>query len=262
MKDTGQAQAFMRSESGKSKRRVANLAKSAGSALLDLCYPRDCIACGAPAGDTLHWFCDSCAGKLQPVRTDQDCCTSCGKPFNGTMSVDRRCAECTTLNPHWETGTTLLAFEGPAKDLVHGIKYHGLRCLLDDVRTFIQVRPDILERLRGSTLVPVPLFQTRHRERGFNQSEWLAMLFAEMSGAGYADLLRRVRDTGTQTALSREERRKNVRGAFTATQPVHEGARYVIVDDVITTGATLDACAATLRKAGATNVHVLTLAHA
>jgi ComF family protein len=191
-------------------------------------------------------------------------CISCGRPFEGAVSVPRRCPECEALAPHWERGTTLLLYAGPGESLVRRLKFHGERCVLEDVRVFLRARSDALDILRGSVAVPVPLHAARLRERGFNQSEWLAEAFAAEAGAVCRNLLRRTRDTGTQTALTREDRRKNVRGAFRvgAWERVSPLCRYVLVDDVITTGATLDACARAMREAGAAQLAVLTLAHA
>jgi ComF family protein len=236
------------------------LARSA-SALADLAYPRDCVACGAPAGTRYDWFCDDCAGKL-PLTHAENCCSACGLPFEGVVAGPRRCADCEEVAARWDRGATLLRYDGPAEALVKGLKYEGLRALLSDVRKMLEGRPDILEFLRGTILVPVPLFPARQRERGYNQSEWLADLFAECAGASRKNLLTRVRDTGTQTALSVKERRSNVRDAFRAHKDVRKGLRYVLVDDVMTTGATLDACAAALLSAGAGRPCVLTLARA
>jgi ComF family protein len=236
------------------------LSRSA-SALADLAYPRDCMACSAPAGTRYDWFCDECAAKL-PLTSAENCCPACGLPFEGVVSTPRRCADCEEVAARWDRGATLLRYDGPAEALVKGLKYEGYRTLLSDVRKMVEKRPDVLELIRGSILVPVPLFPSRQSERGFNQSEWLADLFAECAGASRRNLLTRVRDTGTQTALSVEERQSNVRGAFRAREDVRKTLRYVLVDDVMTTGATLDACAATLLAAGARRPCVLTLARA
>jgi ComF family protein len=234
------------------------------SRTIDLCYPRDCAACGEPAGETYRWLCEECAAKL-PVTAADNCCALCGAPFAGVVTTKTRvCAECAALNPHWSAGKTLLKFDGPAIALVHALKYGGAKQMLEDVRTLLIRRPDIIDMLRGAALVPVPLYHARRRERGYNQSEWLARLFAREAGCGVRDLLIRTRDTGTQTLLSMDERRKNVRGAF-APRPnatIRPGRKYVLVDDVITTGSTLEACAAALVKAGADEPAVLTLAHA
>jgi competence protein ComFC len=233
------------------------------SRLADLCYPRDCAACGLPAGETYRWLCEECATKL-PLTRAANCCALCGKPFEGIVSQGRICPDCADLKPDWTCGKTLMLYAGPGAEIVRRLKYNGEKCLLADIRRILRARPDVLEMLRGTVLVPVPLHSGRHRERGYNQSLWLAEMFAEESGAGCQDILQRLRDTGTQTALDREERRKNVRGAFALRRgaKVYAGQSYVLVDDVITTGATLDACAGALRKAGATNAAVLTLAHA
>jgi len=233
------------------------------SSILGLVFPRDCAACGAPAGTLLRWFCDDCARKM-PSNVGKPCCISCGMPFEGEMSVERICPECIDLKPHWQRGSTLLVYAGPAEHLVKRIKFHGERCLLEDARTLLRARPDVLELLRGATVVPVPLHERRYRERNFNQSELLAQMFADEAGASCQNLLMRVKDTLTQTALPRKERLKNVSKAFAMNKNAMVSAeqKYVIVDDVITTGATLNACAATLAKAGATQLAVLTMAHA
>jgi ComF family protein len=243
--------------------RTARILANLPSRAVDLCYPRDCVACGEPAGENYRWFCDKCAAKL-PLTVATNCCVSCGVPFEGVVGTLRMCAECSVLKPHWTLGKTLLTYDGPATELVRRIKYNGERCLLSDVRTMLLKRDDILDMLRGATLVPVPLHSSRQRERGFNQSEWLAETFAREAGADVRDVLCRTRDTGTQTLLTLEERRKNVRGAFDIRRgtKVYEEAKYVLVDDVITTGSTLNACAEALSKAGAKDLTVLTLAHA
>jgi len=238
-------------------------ALNAVSRLIDLIFPRDCACCGEPAGRLMRWFCDACA-RVMPLTAGKPCCICCGMPFEGTMCVERVCPACIDLKPDWQRGYTLLRYAGPAEALVRRIKFHGERCLLEGVGELLRTRPDAMEMLRGAIVVPVPLYSGRERGRGFNQSEWLAKVFAEEAGASCQNLLRRVRDTGTQTALSREQRQKNVRGAFAAARGarIYAGQKYVIVDDVITTGATLNACAAALAKAGATQLAVLTLTHA
>jgi ComF family protein len=233
------------------------------SRMADLFCPRDCLACGEPAGERFRWLCEKCAASL-PLTTADHCCELCGMPFGGVVTTQRACAECAELAPLWTRGKTLLCFDGPAKELVHHLKYNGERCVLDDVRTLLRGRADVARMLRGSILVPVPLHHSRRRERGFNQSEWLADVFAKESGADARDLLLRTRDTGTQTLLSREERLKNMHGAFEVRRGarISSSARYVLVDDVITTGSTLNSCAKVLHRAGAVELAVLTLAHA
>ena len=242
---------------------MASAAKNLGSRMVDLCYPRDCVACGGPAGVNYRWLCNNCAGKLPLARAD-NCCVSCGRPFEGVVTTLRRCAECEDLKPSWERGKTLMIYDGVGARIVRALKYSGEKCVLEDIRKILLGRDDVLKMLCGTILVPVPLHSGRYRERGYNQSEWLAEMFADESGAGICDILVRLRDTGTQTSLDREARRKNVRGAFAKRKGarIYAQAEYVLVDDVITTGATLEACAAAMRNAGAEHLAVLTLAHA
>ena len=235
--------------------------RTAAARLADLALPRDCIACGEPADGRWNWFCDSCGEKL-PVTRAENACTACGLPFEGVVATPRRCPGCGEMGAAWDRGATLLRYAGPAENLVKRLKYGGEKALLADVARLLDARPDVLELLRGAIVAPVPLFSSRLRERGFNQSAWLADLFAEAAGASRAELLVRTRDTPTQTALSIPERKRNVRGAFEALPQVRAGLRYVLVDDVLTTGATLNACAMTLLAAGAERPCVLTLARA
>lgn len=236
-------------------------ALKAAAALVDLACPRDCIDCGEPAGDSYDWFCKDCARELT-LTNAENCCPACGLPFEGPVSTPRRCPACGDVGACWDRGKTLALYAGPVEPLVKRIKYAGERALLSDVGRILEKRPDAIEMLRGAILVPVPLFPARLRERGFNQSAWLADCFARVAGASRRDLLRRTRDTPTQTALSIAERRRNVRGAFEALPGVRKGLRYVLVDDVLTTGATLNACAMALLVAGADRPCVLTLARA
>lgn len=117
--------------------------------------------------------------------------------------------------------------------------------------------------LAGSFLVPVPLCQARHRERGYNQAEVLAMEFAQqISGCTYMHILERTRDTGQQVKFGREERVQNMDDAFRILPKKKLPAgRFVVIDDVLTTGATLSACATALRIGGASHIDAATIAH-
>ena len=118
---------------------------------------------------------------------------------------------------------------------------------------------------RGAVLVPVPLHPRKARERGFNQSALLAAALAQAAGAGarVGELLRRAADTATQTAFDRKTRQANLKNAFALARgaALIAGQKYVLVDDVFTTGSTLNGCARTLRRAGALNLDVVTFAH-
>lgn len=177
----------------------------------------------------------------------------------------RTCPNCAELDPEFEEGRTLLLHKGGGSALVIELKYHGARYVLDDVAMLARHTPGLDDYLRNAILVPVPLHPARLRKRGYNQSELIARAISEstQTGSQVLPLLRRTRATATQTRLHRSERARNVKNAFAIAveTPIDSAACYIMVDDVFTTGATLNACAAALRKAGARTVKALTLAH-
>ncbi len=255
---------------------------------LDWVFPRCCIQCdepltektacdlqggaieqdaktGAVTGAHLpwRWVCKECAEDILLVRPP--CCHTCGFPFYGVVSAGRSCPNCSELDPEFEEGRTLLLHKGGGSTLVIELKYHGARYILDDVAMLARNTPELDNYLRGAILVPVPLHPARLRQRGYNQSELIARTISDatLSGSQVLPILKRIRATATQTRLHRSERARNVKNAFAIAgeTPLDSSACYIMVDDVFTTGATLNACAAALRKAGARTVKALTLAH-
>jgi ComF family protein len=148
--------------------------------------------------------------------------------------------------------------------LVHELKYRGRRRSAGRAARLLFDSEPARQVLAGaSVLVPVPLHPRRLRQRGFNQSQLLARALGRLAGLPVADALARRVETATQTGLSAAARRRNVEGAFRAVRPAAVGGRVVVlVDDVLTTGATARACARALRDAGASAVRLLTLARA
>jgi ComF family protein len=145
------------------------------------------------------------------------------------------------------------------------LKYHrGLHVLADMAEVFRRA-PHLLESVRGATLVPVPLHARKARERGYNQALLLATTLARVAAGDTAvePLLRRVVDTQTQTAFDRRTRMANLKNAFAIAKgaTVNPALHYILVDDVFTTGSTLNSCARTLRRAGALKVDVVTFGH-
>lgn len=161
----------------------------------------------------------------------------------------------------------LLPFSAPAvRAAIHEAKYHGserpLILLSSILADYLRDQDDAV--LGGGTrvLVPVPLGKARHKERGFNQVEEVVKRTARQAGITMeTGALLRTRETLSQVSLSREKRRENMRGAFSAAHPLNPASTYIVIDDVITTGATLQAASDALRKAGAKTVIPLALAH-
>lgn len=232
--------------------------------LRDVFFPPVCLECGGLVENTdLQHVCRSCSPRIFMVR--EPYCLTCGHPFFGQVEGERMCPHCDGLRPLYREGRTCVLFRGPARPLVHTLKYNRGLHVLADIETLVNRHWTILDYIRGKTLVPVPLHPVKQRERGYNQSELLAEIFARCAGGGtsIAPLLQRVRATGSQTRLDRRARRANLKNAFApaAGVAINPSLTYLLIDDVFTTGSTLNACAGVLRQAGCLNLDVLTFGH-
>ena len=232
--------------------------------LRDLVFPPLCVHCHGLCEDSrFAHVCRRCDPLI--VRVGAPCCSTCGHPFFGAVEGERLCPHCEGLQPAYREARTLTLLKGPARDLVIALKYHQARYVLTDMERLARETIGFEAFVRGATLVPVPLHPRKERERGYNQSVLLAQCFARAAGGAVeiAHLLRRVEDTQTQTSFDRKARRERMKNAF-APHPragITPGHRYILVDDVFTTGSTLNACARTLRRAGCLNLDVLTFGH-
>lgn len=230
----------------------------------DLVFPRSCVQCGRAVEEgRLRHVCAPCARQLHLVGDPH--CTVCGHPFYGEMAANRACPHCETLEPVFGEGRTAVVLKGPGRALVHQLKYHHGLHVLEDLVALMAEAPGYLDFVRGGVLVPVPLHPRKLRERGYNQSALLAEALARAAGGGTrtAALLERVLDTESQTHFDRATRRANLKNAFALAKggAISPHLPYRIVDDVFTTGSTLNACAAVLRAAGAVRLDVVTFGH-
>jgi predicted amidophosphoribosyltransferase len=216
--------------------------------------PPACLLCQSPVparqGDAL--VCELCRSRWEPVPSPV--CQRCGQPAFGDLEC-RLCAD-------WPAGLTRVRsavwLRGTARRAVHALKYEGWWRVAEALAETMRG----LEPLTGQVcLIPVPLGAKRLRTRGYNQSERIATaLGARVGRPVRAALLRRCRETPTQTALTPEGRHANVAGAFEAREAA--GLGCILVDDVFTTGATLAAAGAALHTAGAVRVEAVTFARA
>jgi ComF family protein len=156
----------------------------------------------------------------------------------------------------------LFRMVAPLSTLIHGFKYRHMARHIRFLCAYLRFRPDLREWASSfDLLIPVPVHATRRRERGYNQAEKIAREASRYLGLPVADTLARVRATGTQTKLNREQRGRNLENAFACRRPEEvKGKRVLIVDDVFTTGATVGRCAELLRAAGAAEIGVLAIA--
>jgi ComF family protein len=230
----------------------------------DAVFPPVCVDCnGLVEGSGFRHLCARCVAKLDFVQ--EPSCSVCGHPFYGILAGERMCPHCEGLQPVFNRGRTVLLCKGPVRALVHELKYHRALHVLTDIETVFRRSPHTLDFVRGGMLVPVPLHPRKTRERGYNQSQHLAEVLAKAAGGTtmVESLLRRVVDTVSQTAFDRQARRTNLKNAF-ALSPgavITPNQHYILVDDVFTTGSTLNSCAGVLRRAGCLNLDVVTFGH-
>lgn len=221
--------------------------------VLDLLLPPCCVVCGKVG----TWLCEVCAVQIplgiRPI------CQRCG----GAWSKGGLCLRCQTTPLSVAPVRSALLFEGVVRDAIHALKYRGA----DHIAELLAVKmADAWQyyNMMGDVLIPVPLHPEREAQRGYNQATLLARALAPQISVPLAeDLLFRVRPTRSQTHLDRVARWENVADAFACPDSVDlSGLSVILIDDVATTGATLDACAAALLTRGVRQVGALTLAHA
>jgi ComF family protein len=225
-------------------------------ALLELLYPPACLACARvlPARAFFCETCDTALERLPPKR-----CRTCAEPGDFPRAT---CPRCRASPPPFSRAWAPFAHEGPLARAIHRFKYEDhpelaapLAALLaEESRDFLSQAPPLV--------LALPLHPRRYRERQYDQAQLLAGELARATGrTAPVGLLTRARETQRQVGLSESERARNVAGAFSAS-PAVAGQALLLVDDVLTTGATARAAATALRAAGASRVEVLTLARA
>lgn len=233
------------------------------NALLDFLFPPLCHVCGKfiPHAGRLH-ICPSCRERM-PLPS-HPLCSLCGVPFNGAGD-DHCCSSCLKSPPHFHAARAALVHDGPGRDLIHALKYNGRTHLRRPLALLIvEQLTDFVAAQRPELIVPVPLHVTRLRSRGFNQALLVGELLArEWRIPLSRQALKRVRWTEPQIRLAAELRRKNVRDAFRVPDTaLVSGKGVLLVDDVFTTGSTVDECSRMLVKAGAEQVLVITATRA
>jgi ComF family protein len=226
-------------------------ATSLGQAALELLFPSHCFGCGRSGS----FLCDGCAQQLAPALPPR--CPRCWQP----RAVAGECLSCQLHRPAFDALRAAFIYDGLARDLVQALKYRGVTAIAGRMGGLLA---EAARRygLTADLVVPVPLSGLRKRTRGYNQAQALARALARELGLPVATgAVARRRHTPPQArSADAEARRTNVEGAFSAKAKAVAGRSVLLVDDVATTGATLSACAAALREAGAASVWALTLA--
>jgi ComF family protein len=225
--------------------------------LVDLVLPPRCPGCGEIV-DGDDRFCANCFNQLAFIGPPQ--CACCGVSLPHEADAAAQCGACLADPPAYARARAPLAYGGPARQVVlalkHGRRLHLARLMARAMLRVAGTMPD------DAVIVPVPSHRWRLWQRGFNQAAVIARQLARQSGRPLlVDGLERVKPTPSTKGLNRKARLKNVANAFRVPRPEHvRGRAVILVDDVMTTGATVSACAAKLSKAGARQVEVLTYA--
>ncbi|MFN0107179.1 MAG: ComF family protein [Bryobacteraceae bacterium] len=205
-------------------------------------------------------YCDSCLSAPQVMSADYFC-IRCRTPFLSDKPLDDQgvCGRCRSGLTGYDYAYSYGYYEGPLRKMIHHFKYAGVEVLAGPLGA-LMVRALPLD-LQVDIIVPVPLHWTRRLWRGFNQCELLARPLESRLRVPVVRAIRKSRRTETQASSTPAQRRSNLTGAFVlAGKGMVEGKRVLLVDDVLTTGATVTTCSALLRRAGAKSVTVLTLA--
>lgn len=236
-------------------------------------FPADCRICGDPLLNVSRLpVCAACLDAIRPI--SGGLCSVCGErlisphAFSGEGG-EIRCGLCRRLEQPYVKAAAYGSYEGGLRDLIHLLKYQHVRPAANVLGRMLGEAIAHLEPSFGAAkvaVVPVPLHAAKRRQRGFNQAEVTARIALKLNPASdryqfVGDALERVRDTQSQTGLTRHQRRENLRGAFRVNRPEKiANSEVLLVDDVFTTGTTVSECARILRRGGAARVWVATVA--
>lgn len=224
--------------------------------LLEAVYPPTCPICDKvirkPAG-----ICDNCRKKLHYIHSPR--CLKCGKPVdNDDTEV---CFDCSKHHHDFDRGVALWGYTDETRNSIYRFKYQNCRIYskvyADEI---IKNLGDIIRSWQCDVIIPVPIHKRKYRERGFNQAQLLAKDMADVLGIGMdTKVLVRNRYTRPQKELDDNERIKNLENAFTIRENVVQYKRVLLVDDIYTTGSTIDSCAKVLKDKGTVQVFVVCL---
>ncbi len=235
--------------------------KNVATASMDLLFPPSCPYCKEITGDINRLLCMECFSQLKFIKTPY--CSCCGRVFY-SGSDNHLCGDCLKSSWNFDKARSIFSYEDIIANLIHGLKYSGDMTGLNTFQHLNMQSPISDDLSSPDFIVPVPLHIKRLRMRGFNQALLLAKkLFPKEKEKIKYDILLRKTDTSTQTGLSGKQRRKNLKNTFSVKSSSEIiGKNILILDDVFTTGSTVNECAKALKKAGCKRVEVLTICRA
>lgn len=224
---------------------------------LDIFYPRRCPICREIVKVRGELICPSCRKEVRPI--GEPSCKKCGKPVS---EPEREyCRDCQAGGHLYTRGAAVLLYAGKVKQSIYQMKFHNKREYMDFYGPYMaEVLKKKILSWEAQALIPVPLHPSKLRRRGFNQAELLARRVGEALGIPVrTDLVRRIRATRPQKDLSRRERQNNLKGAFKISRYDVKLKKIILVDDIYTTGSTIDEIAGKLLEQGAEEVYFISL---
>jgi len=231
-----------------------------GTHILDVLFPQVCMLCGEAVNICSLGLCAECSGRIEKITGPV--CTRCGAVFSSPHGGDHVCGDCITGRVHYDCARSAGVYTGVLRRAIQQFKFKRRSMLAGPLIDFAACSCEPIGPQRGyAACVPVPLHPNRLRHRGYNQALLLALhLGKKWNVPVERDYLQRTAWSVSQTSLRRSQRRRAVRGAFTCRCSSYAGKRLLLIDDVFTSGATVNECARILKRSGAAAVDVLTVA--
>ncbi len=233
----------------------SNAVKYIKRRLLNLIYPPHCFVCGdiAPWG---YELCPTCRDRLPIIHTKR--CAKCGKPVESTQTL---CDDCRKRVHLFDEGRGLMVYDETMRQAMAYLKYkHRREYGYVMGKLLYEGSRDKLAKWQADAIVPIPIHKKRRRERGYNQAEEIARAVSDLAKIPLRpELLLRSHATVAMKKLNAKERQKNLQSAFVCPYHFRQGIRLILIDDIYTTGATIDAAAGVLKAAGCSNVFFLSV---
>ena len=224
----------------------------------DLIFPPRCPGCDKVLSYEEKGFCKKCMPKVRRIQAPV--CSICGKSVEPARDGEAAlCSDCQKRKHYFDGGRAIYEYSGPMKTAMYRFKYSNRRCYVDTFSADVQeLLGAWIKKINPQVIVPVPMYAKKKRLRGYNQAEVLGKSISEKLNIPFDNsIVKRVADTTPMKELSRENRRENLKNAFILSRSDVKFRCVLIVDDIYTTGATVDAVARALREAGVSCVYAL-----
>lgn len=235
--------------------RFTDIIKAIKNTVLDMIFPRRCVVCDCALGMSEQGVCKKCSCLVHKIKPPY--CMKCGKQIKNDEDI--YCNDCREVHHYFDEGRSLFLYDDAMKRSMYRFKYNGRYEYADYYAGQLSLAfSDYLMRLKPDVLIPIPIHKTRLKKRGYNQSGLICRVLSKQIKIPMTDqLLIRVDETAKQKNLNVSERQNNLKKAFKTTQNDVKLSTAVLIDDIYTTGATIDAAAACLKRAGVQRVYYL-----